>query len=67
LNAASNILAAGAPTEDSYMRRVIQANCVYQTTGQAVWPWEVDELPDDWLDAIVEFTQALPEKMRKHG
>ena len=33
--------------------------------GAAVMPWEVDDLPDEWLDAFDGLTDGM-ERMREH-
>lgn len=65
MNSASNYLANGLATDDEYMVKVIQANNIYRIFGKSVYPWEIDQLPDDWLDAIMEFAVNLPEKRRQ--
>lgn len=59
------MLAAGAPTKDEYLTRIIAANNVYRVTGMPCMPWEVDALPDDWMDAIDAYL-SVPE-LRKNG
>ena len=44
------------------MVKVITAKHIYHATGHAVWPWEIDQLPDDWTDAILEYESAYPRK-----
>jgi hypothetical protein len=50
----------GILTTDHYMVRVLQARKIHQMTGQALWPWEVDSLPTDWKDAMLELANATP-------
>ena len=44
---------------------ILQAQHVNQTLGGVVvLPWEVDELPGDWLDAFDAVAVTLPRKVR---
>jgi hypothetical protein len=62
------MLAAGAPTDEPHMRAVTLAHAVFQTTGKAVWPWEVeDALPDEWLDTFYEWAEVIPIKRAKNA
>ncbi|MGA2504194.1 MAG: hypothetical protein ABSG01_08910 [Anaerolineales bacterium] len=62
------MLAVGAATDDYYMSRVLRAMKVHQVTGQAVWPWEVDELvPEDWLEAILAVVDEIPKRTPKNN
>ncbi len=50
------------------MSRVLRAMKVHQVTGQAVWPWEVDELvPEDWLEAILAVVDEIPKRTPKNN
>lgn len=47
---------------------ILKAQAVNQVLGGAVlMPWEVDQMPDDWLEALRMFAVDLPkmEKKRK--
>jgi len=46
------------------MRRVILANRIYNVTGNPCHPWEVDDYPDDWLDALTAFAVDVPRQMQ---
>jgi hypothetical protein len=42
--------------------RIIRAQKINQVVGgAAVMPWEVDELPDEWMDAFAGIADDLPE------
>jgi hypothetical protein len=44
--------------------RIIRAQKINQVVGgAAVMPWEVDELPDEWLDVFVGMVDELPALM----
>ena len=46
------------------MIRIIRAQKINQVVGgAAVMPWEVDELPDEWLDVFVGMVDELPALM----
>lgn len=47
------------------MSRVILSNIIYKTTGEIVSPLDVDNYPQDWLDAIRAFAIDLPKKRRE--
>lgn len=43
------------------MIRIIRAQKINQVVGgAAVMPWEVDELPDEWMDAFTGMVDDLP-------
>lgn len=47
-------LAEGQGTRDSLIARIVTARRINQTVGGLlVAPWELDELPDEWLDAFM--------------
>ena len=52
----------GSYTNDPMLIRVIQANHIYQLLGKSVWPWEVDGLPEDWLEAIETIAVEVPNR-----
>jgi hypothetical protein len=56
---AHGLLLNGLETHDNYVARTIIAYRVFKATGHALWPWEVNELPDDWLDAFEEFAKLM--------
>ena len=56
------MLAAGGGTDDYYLSRIIQAQYIYNTFGAALFPWQVDEMPVDWMDAIMAFVVDVPKK-----
>jgi hypothetical protein len=42
--------------------RIIRAQKINRVVGgAAVMPWEVDELPDEWMDAFTGIADDLPE------
>lgn len=42
--------------------RVLRAQQINRVLGGAfVAPWEVDELPGDWMDALLALMQRLPQ------
>jgi hypothetical protein len=41
------------------MRQIILARSIYESTGHPIWPWEVDQFPDDWIDAFYESAQVV--------
>lgn len=47
------------------MIRIIRAQKINQVMGgAAVMPWEVDELPEEWLDLFSGMVDELPEMNR---
>jgi hypothetical protein len=48
----------GGKTSDPYLVMILQAQKVLMMTGQKLWPWEVGQLPTDWLDAICALADA---------
>ena len=44
---------------------VIKARHIYEATGKAIWPWEVDDMPSDYMDAILVLQVDVPKKRRK--
>ena len=66
------MLASGGGTDDEYLSRIIKAQHIYHATGKAIYPWEVDDYPSDWLDAILSLQVDVPRKSArinkvKHG
>jgi hypothetical protein len=55
----------GGSTDNPYITAIIRAQRIFQLTGHPVWPWEVDELPDDWLDAMRAYAVDVPAKAAK--
>jgi hypothetical protein len=54
------------------MVRVIQSSIIHNVTGEVIPPYEVDDYPTDWLDAILAYGRDLPIKQNelqkaKHG
>jgi hypothetical protein len=39
-----------------YLARTFNGLC-----GAVIAPWEIDDLPDEWLDALLALTDDLPE------
>lgn len=56
------MLASGGGTNDEYMTRIIKAQHIYKTFGVALYPWQVDDMPIDWMDAILAYTVDTPKK-----
>ena len=52
----------GSYTNDPMLIRVIQANHIHQLLGKSIWPWEVDDLPEDWLEAIETIAVEVPNR-----
>lgn len=47
-------------TDNPYFVAVLTANKINRLCGGAVIaPWEIDQLPDDWLDAIAEMEKRM--------
>ncbi|PKN93020.1 MAG: hypothetical protein CVU44_11350 [Chloroflexi bacterium HGW-Chloroflexi-6] len=47
------------------MSRILLAQHINQASGGAVIaPWDVQELPDDWLDAFRLFGTSLRDRMK---
>ena len=66
------MLASGGGTDDEYLSRIIKARHVFDATGYSVPPWEVDDLPVDWMDSILSLQIDVPKKAArinkvKHG
>jgi hypothetical protein len=62
LETATAVLAAGGGTDDPYLSRIIQAQYIYNTFGAALFPWQVDDMPADWMEAILAYTVDVPKK-----
>jgi hypothetical protein len=58
----AQLIVDGIATIDPYMVNVLQARKIYQVTGHAIYPWEVDDFPTDWIDAILAIAGAHPTK-----
>jgi glycogen debranching enzyme len=41
--------------------RIIQAQKINQVTGAALMPWEIEEMPGEWMDAILAMADELRE------
>lgn len=52
-------------TTDPYVTRIIRANRIFVLTGHPIWPWEVDDIPDEWHDAFRAFSVEVGEKAAK--
>lgn len=59
------MLAAGGKTDDDYLSCIIKARHFYEATGKAVYPWEVDDLPIDWMDAVIALQIDVPAKTER--
>ena len=53
----------GGSTDDPDMIALIQAQRIYSLTGHPVWPWELDEFPDTFLDAVRALTGDVEKKI----
>lgn len=54
-------LSAGEGTRETHTASIILAKKVNTALGGAfVSPWEVEELPDSWLEAVQGLTDRLP-------
>lgn len=52
-------------TNDERLIRIIRAQKINKVVGgAAVMPWEVDELPEEWLDLFTGMVDELPEVSR---
>jgi len=65
VSAACDVLAAGGATDDPYLARVIQAKHIWSATGRAIDPWEVDDYPPDWLEAVCAHEVEVPKRREK--
>jgi hypothetical protein len=55
-------LADGQGTSEAHVAAIIQAQMINRVLGGAlVAPWEVDELPNEWLDVFRAMAVELPE------
>ena len=59
------MLAAGGGTDDEYLTRIIKARHIYEATGKALYPWEVDDMPVDYMDAILCLQIDVPNKAER--
>lgn len=58
-------LSAGEGTTDQHLASIILARKINTALGGAILsPWDVEELPDGWLDAVKALTDQLPEIRR---
>jgi hypothetical protein len=62
LETATAVLAAGGGTDDYYLARIIQAQHIKNTFGVGIYPWQVDDMPVDWLDALMAYVIDVPKK-----
>ena len=54
-------LAEGRGTSNPYLAGILLAQRINSTVGYPlVAPWEVDQLPGDWLDAFMALSDRLP-------
>ena len=58
-------LAEGGIVQDPLINRVLFARNVNHYLGVQLWPWEVDELPEDLVIVVNQLMSGLP-KMKKH-
>jgi hypothetical protein len=55
-------LAHGEGTEDRFLAGVLMARRINEAAGGTiVAPWEVNELPPEWIEAALALTGRLPE------
>lgn len=55
------MLAKGKGTDEPHLVAILQAQLVNRLMGGVmVTPWNVDELPNDWLDAFDALVWELP-------
>jgi len=48
-------------TQHPALRQILTAQIINRTLGGVVVrPWEVDELPDEWIDTIMALATELP-------
>ena len=53
----------GSGTDDPLLARIILARTINSVCGGAVVaPWNVYELPDEWIDAFAAFSERLNKK-----
>lgn len=65
MTAAAHVLAADIPTDEPHLTAILRAQYIHHLTGHAVWPWEVDDLPDEWLDAYQALAVTMPEAAKR--
>jgi hypothetical protein len=58
-------LAEGKPTTDPVLSHILFARRVNHYLGVQMWPGEVDELSEDFIDAINGLVEGLP-KVQAH-
>lgn len=54
-------MAKQGATSHPLLANIVLARRINQVCGTALGPWDVDDLPDTWLDAIVAMTSELDE------
>ena len=58
-------LAEGKRTRDPVLSRILVARRINHYLGVQIWPGEVDDLPEDFLEAVNGLIDGVP-KMKKH-
>lgn len=58
-------LAEGGTVRDPLINRVLFARSANHFLGVQLWPWEVDELPEDFIIVLGGLMDDLP-KVKKH-
>lgn len=53
-------LSIGVATSDPYLVAIIKAQDIYHAIGKSVWPWEIDDLPSDWKQALKAIASDYP-------
>jgi len=56
--------ATGTPTSE-YHYAVTKARMIYLYTGRAIDPWDVEDYPYDWWDAIRSLCVDLPNAVKE--
>jgi hypothetical protein len=65
LTAAGDDLARRGLTSDLHLAAILQAQAINRQSGGAlVGPWDLDQLPEEWLMAYQEL-QLLPQKQQE--
>lgn len=55
-------LARGKGTDEPHLSSILMAQAINRIMGGAlVTPWNLNDLPDDWLDAFSALAYDLPE------
>lgn len=58
--------ARGRTTDNPYLGAIFTAQAVNHALGtNSIMPWEVWELPQEWLDACLAVSSELPEIKKK--